>query len=138
MRYSDVSIIPPPHKQETSNFRGIVHIQYIISVKLSLKWALDKSSPIKLTFLCNGNFRFCLTKTLNLDFFALWSKMVEIQKRSLYLLYNSTRNPPKKCKSAKYVIIMLFRAGEYHRSFEFLQLFSHIMQKWAVAQKKLF
>ena len=42
----------PPRKQETSNFRGIVPIQFLISIKLSLKWALDEVSTIKLTFPC--------------------------------------------------------------------------------------
>ena len=42
----------PPRKQETSNFRGIVPIQFLISIKLSLKWALDEVSTIKLMFPC--------------------------------------------------------------------------------------
>ena len=41
-----------PLKKETSNFRGIVPIQFLINIKLSIKWALNESSPTKLTFLC--------------------------------------------------------------------------------------
>ena len=42
----------PPYKMKTSNFRGIVPIQFLISIKLSLKWALDESSLTRFTFLC--------------------------------------------------------------------------------------
>ena len=42
----------PPRKKEMSNFRGIVPIQSLISIKLSLKWAVDEVSMIKLTFPC--------------------------------------------------------------------------------------
>ena len=47
-----LNFTPPRRKKETSNFRGIVPIQSLISVKLSLKWALDEVSTINLTFPC--------------------------------------------------------------------------------------
>ena len=49
----DVSmlVIPPSHKKETSNFRGIVPIQSLISIKLSIKKALDEVSMTKLMYL---------------------------------------------------------------------------------------
>ena len=34
-------VIPPSCKEETNNFRGIVPIQSLISIKLSLKWDLN-------------------------------------------------------------------------------------------------
>ena len=48
----------PLLKQKTSNFRetihfrGIVPIQFLIKLRLSLKWALGESSQTKFTFLC--------------------------------------------------------------------------------------
>ena len=33
-------VIPPSCKLETNNFRGIVAIQFLISIKLSFKWTL--------------------------------------------------------------------------------------------------
>ena len=42
----------PPYKMETSNFRGIVPIQFLISIILPIEWALDERYPTKLTFLC--------------------------------------------------------------------------------------
>ena len=44
-------VIPPSCKLETNNFRGIVAIQFLISIKLSFKWALDKVSMTKLVYL---------------------------------------------------------------------------------------
>ena len=45
-------IITPSAKQETGNFRGIVYFLFLISIKLSLKWALVETSMTKLIFLC--------------------------------------------------------------------------------------
>ena len=42
----------PPYKMKTSNFRGIVPIQFLINMILPIKWALDERYPTKLTFLC--------------------------------------------------------------------------------------
>ena len=44
-------IITPSPKQETVNFRGIVYFLFLISIKLSLKWALVETSMTKLIFL---------------------------------------------------------------------------------------
>ena len=44
-------VIPPSHKKEMSNFRGIVPIQSLISIKLSLKQALVEVSMTKLMYL---------------------------------------------------------------------------------------
>ena len=44
-------VIPPSCKLETNNFRGIVAIQFLISIKLSFKWALDEVSRTKLVYL---------------------------------------------------------------------------------------
>ena len=44
-------VIPPSCKLETNNFRGIVAIQFLISIKLSFKWALDEVSMTKLMYL---------------------------------------------------------------------------------------
>ena len=44
-------VIPPSCKEETNNFRGIVPIQSLISIKLSLKLALDEVSMTKLMHL---------------------------------------------------------------------------------------
>ena len=41
---------PPLKKWETSDFRGMVPIWFLIYIILPLKWALDESSPIKLIF----------------------------------------------------------------------------------------
>ena len=41
----------PPHKMRTSNFRGTVPIQFLISTTSSIKRALDERYPTKLTFL---------------------------------------------------------------------------------------
>ena len=41
----------PPYKMKTSNFRGIVPIQFLISIILPIEWALDERYPTKLTFL---------------------------------------------------------------------------------------
>ena len=58
---------PPLKKWETSDFRGMVPIWFLIYIILPLKWALDESSPIKLMFLFpflilsengNGNINF--------------------------------------------------------------------------------
>ena len=46
-----VHIITPPCKRETRNFWGLVPIQFLISIKLYLKWALDESSLTQITFL---------------------------------------------------------------------------------------
>ena len=42
----------PPYKAETNNSSGKVPIQFLISIKSSLKWALGESSLTKLMFLC--------------------------------------------------------------------------------------
>ena len=48
----------PLLKQKTSNFRETIHfrdivpIQFLIKLRLSLKWALGESSQTKFTFLC--------------------------------------------------------------------------------------
>ena len=42
----------PPYKMKTSNFRGIVPIQFLISIILPIEWALDERYPTKLTYLC--------------------------------------------------------------------------------------
>ena len=52
VRWTAGFILTPPYKAETINFRGIVSIQYLISIKLSLKWALDETFPTILTSLC--------------------------------------------------------------------------------------
>ena len=41
---------PPLPKRETGNFRGIVYFLLLISIKLSLKWALVETSTTKLMF----------------------------------------------------------------------------------------
>ena len=46
--------------KENGKFRGIVPIQFLINIKLPLKWAMNKSSAMKLMFLCKkGVFTFC-------------------------------------------------------------------------------
>ena len=63
-------------KNKMTNFRGIVPIQSLISVKLSLKWALDEVSTTKLMFpYIMGNGKFCMFLSLNgRNFFStdLW------------------------------------------------------------------
>ena len=51
VRWTAGFILPPPYKAETINFRGIVPIQFLISIKLSIKWALDECTRTKLMFL---------------------------------------------------------------------------------------
>ena len=67
----------PPHKIKTRNFRGIVHIWFLDNIKLSLKWALDQSSPTKLRFLCI------------MGFFNIFGKLRRIMGGSKF------RNKPK-------------------------------------------
>ena len=49
-------VIPPSCKEETNNFRSIIPIQSLISIKLSLKWALDEVSMTKLMYLTQWMF----------------------------------------------------------------------------------
>ena len=72
--------VPPVYKIETSNFRGIVPIQFLISIILPIEWALDERYPTKLTFLCimviltsSGNMAnmYCTKKKLHDNYFFL-------------------------------------------------------------------
>ena len=75
MRGYDLQLVSlyTPRKRKTRNVRGIVHIWFLISNKLYLKWALVQSSPKILIFLCMMGFFTVLE-----NFVDFWGRGVNI------------------------------------------------------------